>query len=197
MLSLSKGSELVRLARNSIKTAFENKKINSSEIKKYIRKQGVFVTLHAFPSSELRGCIGFIQPALPLGKAILDAARAAAFSDPRFMPLQESELDNVIIEISVLTEPEEISVKVHKEKILKEIRVGADGLIVSSGSYFGLLLPQVAVEQGWQAQEFLENTCMKAGLNKDAWKQQNCRILKFQAQIFSEVKPKGKIIEKG
>lgn len=196
MLSLKQGSELVGLARKAIETAFENKELDASIPKRYPKKRGVFVTLHMFPSNELRGCIGFIQQDLPLGKAVVAAARAAAFSDPRFMPLQQGELDKIIIEISILTEPEEIKGNGKRKGLIKEIEVGKDGLIVSFAGFSGLLLPQVPVEQGWEALEFLEYACLKAGLDRDAWKKQDCKIYKFQAQVFSESKLGGEVIEK-
>jgi hypothetical protein len=194
MLSLKQGSELVNLARKAIETALEGKKLDSPLIKKYNDNCGVFVTLHLYPSNDLRGCVGFVEPVLPLGKAVIEAAKSAAFSDPRFMPLQDGELDNLIIEVSILTKPQEVE-KTDKN-LVKEIEIGKDGLIVSSDGFSGLLLPQVAVEQKWNQQEFLEHTCLKAGLEKDAWMKRNCKIYKFQAQIFSEIEPKGEVVEK-
>ena len=171
--------DLCHLARESIKAAFDNKKLSppKSEL------SGVFVTL--YEGEELRGCIGFPEPVEPLYVAVVDAARAAAFEDPRFPPLKKSELSKIRIEVSVLTKPELIEVSSSSE-YLKKIKVGEDGLIVRCGFDSGLLLPQVAVEYAWTVEEFLENTCMKAGLPADCWKSLKCRIFKFQAKIYKE-----------
>ena len=115
--------------------------------------------------------------------------------DPRFLPLVEGELDKIIIEVTVLTKPELIEVNRPKE-YLSAIEIGRDGLIVEQGFYKGLLLPQVPVEQGWGKEEFLSNTCMKAGLLTDAWFDDQTKIYKFSGQIFTEIEPKGKIEEK-
>ena len=123
-------------------------------------KRGVFVTL--YKKKHLRGCIGFPEPILPLGIALIKAAKAAAFEDPRFSPLSTSELKEIKIEITLLTKP--------KKTDPKKIKVGKDGLIIKKGFNSGLLLPQVAVEYKWDAKTFLEQTCLKAGLDKDAWK---------------------------
>jgi AmmeMemoRadiSam system protein A len=183
MLTEKQQKTLLKLARESIESYFSGKEIDySKEKKEFSKKQGVFVTLHK--ENELRGCIGFPYPFLPLAEAIFQAARAAAFDDPRFYPVGKEELKEIQIEISVLSIPEEIKCK--KEKIIDEIKIGEDGLIVQSQGNSGLLLPQVAVEWKWSSLEFLENCCEKAGLVKDSWKNSSCKIFKFQAQVFSE-----------
>lgn len=184
-LSLKQGSELVKAARNSI----ESKK---AELKGFEAEQGVFVTLHSYPSMSLRGCIGFSEPVMPLKKAIVEAAKAAAFEDPRFPPVDSKE--KFIVEVSVLTLPEEIKVKAPSE-LPKKIKIGEDGLIVRYGMNSGLLLPQVFPE--WKANEkqALSMTCEKAGLPREFWKTGKCKFFKFQAQIFREETPGGKIIE--
>lgn len=140
-------------------------------------KCGAFVTLHI--SGRLRGCIGYIQGIKPLRDTIVDMAKASAFKDPRFPPLQKEEYDSIDIEISVLSPIETVS-DVH------DIKVGRDGLIISRGNNSGLLLPQVPVEQGWDLDEFLVNTCYKAGLPGVAWQQKGTKIEKFSAQVFGE-----------
>lgn len=192
MLTLKQGEELVKFARKVIKESF--KKDFCEWPSEFSGKQGVFVTLLTFPEHHLRGCIGFPHAELPLGKAVMEAAKAAAFSDPRFPSLDKDELDKVMVEISVLTEPREIKCK--KQELLKNIKIGKDGLIVNFLGYSGLLLPQVPVEWNWNAEEFIKQTCIKAGLHPDAWKNPECKIYKFQSQIFSEEKPKGNVIEK-
>jgi len=186
MISLKQGTELVKAARNSI----ENKII---ELKGYEEKQGVFVTLHSYPSMNLRGCIGFPEPIMPLNKAVIESAKAAAFKDPRFPPVDVKK-DTFIVEVSVLTAPEEIKVKSPME-YLKKIKIGEDGLIVRCEHTSGLLLPQVFPEWNATPEMALEMTCEKAGLPKEFWKTGKCRFFKFQAQIFREEKPGGKVVE--
>ncbi|MFA5887923.1 MAG: TIGR00296 family protein [Candidatus Nanoarchaeia archaeon] len=185
-LSLKQGTELVKAARNSI----ENKVI---ELKGYEEKQGVFVTLHSYPSMSLRGCIGFPEPIMPLKKAIIESAKAAAFEDPRFPPI-DIKKDIFIVEVSVLTVPEEIKVKIPSE-LLKKIKIGEDGLIIRSEYASGLLLPQVFPEWNATPETALEMTCEKAGLPKEFWKTGKCKFFKFQAQIFKEKTPEGKVVE--
>ena len=107
----------------------------------------------------------------------------------------EKELDDIIIEVTILTRPELIKVN-NPQDYLSEIEIGRDGLIVEQGFYKGLLLPQVPVEQGWNEEEFLSHTCMKAGLTPDAWFDKNIKISKFSGQIFTEISPRGEIKEK-
>jgi len=185
-MNLEQGKILVKFARNSIASYFENKNIKLPE--GFSDKQGVFVTLHSYPDKQLRGCIGFPEPIFALKEGIFRAARAAAFSDPRFRPLEKNELNQVIVEISVLTKPELI-----KGDYLKEIEIGKDGLIVRSDFNSGLLLPQVFPEWNVDVKGALEMTCNKAGLNKDCWKDKKCKFYKFQAEIFSENEPNGVI----
>ncbi|RMF05050.1 TIGR00296 family protein, partial [Candidatus Woesearchaeota archaeon] len=148
------------------------------------KKRGAFVTLKK--KGRLRGCIGFVQPVYPLVDAVRAAAKAAAFEDPRFPPLREEELHETTIELSVLTEPERVLCEGDREEILNSIKIGRDGLIVRMGPYSGLLLPQVATEYHMTEREFLEATCEKAGLPRDAWKDEECEVLKFQAEVFEE-----------
>jgi len=193
MLSLEQGKKLVKLAKNTISNHLNREKqiVNESIKKEFSEKQGVFVTLTK--KGELRGCIGFPEPILPLWEGVVQAALAASFEDSRFNTVQEEELKEIEIEVSVLTKPELIEVKDSKE-YLKKIKIGRDGLVIRGSYSSGLLLPQVAPELGWNVKEFLENTCNKAGLNKECWKDLNNKIYSFQAQIFSE--KNGKIVEK-
>jgi len=170
--------ELLKLARDSIESYFSGKEINLKPYEKFSEKRGVFVTLKI--KDELRGCIGYIKPILPLYKAVFEMARAAAFEDSRFYPLQKEELKKTEIEISVLTIPKQI------EADPKNLETGKDGLIIEMNNQSGLLLPQVAAEYNWNAKKFLEQTCIKAGLQKDSWQNPKCRIYKFQAEIFNE-----------
>jgi AmmeMemoRadiSam system protein A len=156
----SKGAEIA-----SVSTASE--KLNG--------RYGAFVTI--YKKGMLRGCIGSLEPSGPLHKTVAEMAKAAACRDPRFRPVSADELQYIELEISVLTPLKEI-------KDPEEIVVGLHGLVVSKGHRSGLLLPQVAAERGWGRVTFLEETCRKAGLPKDAWMEKDARILIFSADIF-------------
>jgi len=195
MLSLDEGRKAVELARNTIKQYVKNNMMPLTNLTGvFTEKQGTFVTLHTFPEKDLRGCIGIPLPVMPLKEAIIDAAKSAT-RDPRFPPLEEEEVDKIIIEVTILTKPELIKALKPKD-YLSSIEIGRDGLIVEQGYYKGLLLPQVPVEQGWDKEEFLSHTCMKAGLLPDAWCDENIKFFKFSGQIFTEIEPNGKIMEK-
>jgi uncharacterized protein (TIGR00296 family) len=189
-LSLEEGTLLVDLARKAIKHYLKTGKCisvpeNLSE--SVLQPCGVFVTINSVVKGEkeLRGCIGFPYPTMPLAQAVIDSAINAATQDPRFPPLSSNELDHVVFEVSVLTPPKLIEVKDPRE-YCERITVGEDGLIVERGVYKGLLLPQVPVEWEWDAQEFLCQCCNKAGLLEDYWLRQGTKIYKFQAIIFEE-----------
>jgi uncharacterized protein (TIGR00296 family) len=152
--------------------------------------RGVFVTLRRHPSNELRGCIGFPVPVYPLRAAIPRAAWAAAADDPRFRPVRRAELPHLTLELSILTVPEVVAVQPRRD-LPKAIVVGRHGLIVARRGASGLLLPQVATEFGWNALEFLEATCEKAGLPKDAWTRPDSTVRRFEAELFEEVSPGG------
>lgn len=154
--------------------------------------RGVFVTLVEHPSRGLRGCIGYPLPVLSLAKAVRGAAVASAHEDPRFPPLLPEEFDRIVIEVSILTPPEPIAAS-DPEGRLASVEVGRDGLIVRARGANGLLLPQVAVEQGWNAAEFLDATCEKAGLPFAAWRRASTVVERFEAEVFAEVEPNGPV----
>ena len=139
------------------------------------RRAGVFVSLHK--GRALRGCIGHVEPDQPLSRAIPNAAIAASSADPRFAPMTSAELADVQIELSILGPLEQIGGA-------GDIEVGRHGLLIERGWSRGLLLPQVAVEWGWDADAFLSQTCHKAGLPPDAWKK--ATVWRFEAEVFSE-----------
>ena len=195
MLSLDEGRKAVVFARDVIEEFVKNKDIPNSNLKgPFIENQGAFVTIHTYPNHDLRGCIGIPLPIMSLNDAIIEGAKSAT-RDPRFPPLEEKELNNIIIEVTILTKPVTIDVN-HPQDYLKEIEIGRDGLIVEQGFFKGLLLPQVPVEQDWDIEEFLSHTCMKAGLMPDAWYDKKTKISKFSGQVFTELKPGGEIEEK-
>ncbi len=178
MLNNLQRKKLLSIARNSIIEIVRNKK--SPKIKEddpaLLEKRGAFVTIKK--QGGLRGCIGHIVADMPLVNAISAMAIEAAIGDPRFPALEESELDKISLEISVLTPLKLIS-------NIDEIEVGTHGLLMKKGYSAGLLLPQVATEYNWTKEEFLQHTCMKAGLPPDAWKK-NTQIYIFSAEVFGE-----------
>ena len=195
MLSLEEGKKTVIFARNVIEQYVKNNTIPSNHIKdNFTEKQGAFVTIHTHPNHNLRGCIGIPLPIMPLKDAIVEAAKSAT-QDPRFPPLAIDELDSIIVEVTILSPPEIINVE-KPEDYPNEIKIGRDGLIVEQGFYKGLLLPQVPIEQGWDKEEFLSHTCMKAGLMPDAWFDKSTKISRFSGQVYSEIEPRGEIEEK-
>ena len=195
MLSLEEGRKAVMLARSIVEQHVKKNTISSpSLLGVFSEKQGTFVTLHTFPEHDLRGCIGIPLPIMPLKEAIIDAAKSST-RDPRFPPLREGEINNVVIEVTILTKPELLEATKPQDYV-DSIKIGRDGLIVEQGFYKGLLLPQVPVEQDWDKEEFLSHTCMKAGLLPDAWFDENIKFFKFSGQIFIEIEPNGEIKEK-
>lgn len=197
MISLIEGAELVRLARVAVEKYLQESIIVKSE-KHTPEKAGVFVTLNYITSSKkeyLRGCIGFPLPEKPLYQGVVEAAIAAATEDPRFPPLDRQELNNIIFELSVLTSPQQI--RVNPAEYGKEIEIGRDGLILQWRFGSGLLLPQVPVELKWNLEEYLANICYKAGAPPDVWLDPSSKLYKFQAVVFKEVEPKGKVVQLG
>lgn len=173
---------LLKLARDAIEISFKDNDPDVSKVGHLTQLRGCFVTLHK--DNELRGCIGFPKPIMPLFEQIIAASKAAAFEDPRFQPVTKNEIKDIVIEISILTRPELLKAK-DTDDYLKDIEIGRDGLIIQ-GESSGLLLPQVATEYKFDQKEFLECVSEKAGLDKNAWKNPKNKIYKFRAEIFSE-----------
>ena len=193
-LSDSDGAVLVNTARKAVTEFLSNGnkiKLEPEFEKKFSFNSGVFVTLNK--TDGLRGCIGFPMPVKKLSRAIVDVAIAAATEDPRFSPVTMKELGDIVFEVTVLTQPIEIDVSDPAE-YLSKIKVGRDGLIISHSFYSGLLLPQVPGEYGWNEEEFLQHTCLKAGLAKDFWKSGDAKIEKFEGIVFKEETPNGKVV---
>jgi len=164
------------LVRNSIEKVLFGKEEEPLAVPETLRrKMGAFVCLKT--KGELKGCIGHIRGLMPLDETVRQMAIEAAFHDPRFLPLDRAEWMDTDIEISVLTPMKRIS-------DIDEIEVGVHGIYIEKGVDSGLLLPQVATEYGWDRQAFLEYTCMKAGLPRDAWKSKETRIFIFSADVF-------------
>jgi len=170
--------ELLAMARTAIDTYLSQRKVPQPQPAdpRLMRPGAAFVTLTQ--GEELRGCIGYIEAVHPLCQTVTQCAIAAAVSDPRFPPLRAFELKEVKLQISVLSPLREI-------QDVSEIKVGRDGILIEKGGQKGLLLPQVATEYHWDKKTFLEQTCYKAGLPKDAWRQ-GAKIFIFSAEIFDE-----------
>ena len=177
--SLEEIDELLHIARVTIENSVKGLSVPDFQIKskKLLEKRGAFVTINKF--GQLRGCIGYTQPLYPLYQTVCSAARAAALEDPRFPAVVTKELKQLHLEISVLTPPEKIT-------DINKIQVGKHGIIIKQGYAQGLLLPQVAVDYSWDRITFLEQSCRKAGLKKDAWKEPSTQIYIFSAEIFYE-----------
>lgn len=141
-------------------------------------ERGAFVSLHTHDGG-IRGCVGCMSAARPLAQVVSEMACAAALRDHRFPPMEASELDDVEIEISVLSPAEPV-------RSIDDVEIGRDGLLVVGAGRRGVLLPQVAEERGWDARTFAAHTCMKAGLPPDATERGSAELFRFHAEVFSE-----------
>lgn len=175
-LSSEEKKELLQIARSAIeKFILENKILNyQTQNSILLAKRGAFVTLKK--KGRLRGCIGFIEPLLPLYQTVIQAAIYAAHKDQRFPPVSPDEIKHLDIEISVLSPLK----KIHNHRLIK---VGKHGLLVSKGNRSGLLLPQVPVENNWSRDTFLQQACLKAGLPQNVWKH-GADLFIFEAIVF-------------
>lgn len=178
MLTVAERKALLGLARRAIESCLKGKRPEdfNAQTPALGQDSGAFVTIHR--DGMLRGCIGTFASPNPLFKTVMDMAVSAATHDPRFMPLESKELNLITIEISVLSPLKEIS-------DVNDIEVGRHGLYIIKGRNRGVLLPQVAIEHGFDRISFLEQTCMKAALPADAWKK-DATIFTFEAEIFRE-----------
>lgn len=189
-LSNRDGPFLVQVAKRAIERYVkfgERDKLLDDLPPHLMSKRGVFVTINMILNGEkiLRGCIGYPKSTLPLVESVRDVAIMAASQDPRFPSLAPGELDQIQIEVSVLSLPEMIQVKKPIEYPNK-VQVGRDGLILEWSGGSGLLLPQVAEEEGWDSEEFLCNLCTKAGAPADQWLLPEVKMYKFSSQVYSE-----------
>jgi AmmeMemoRadiSam system protein A len=178
-LSENEKKFLLSLARQVIVFKTNNQDFHQKEFFSPTLKQtaGVFVTLNK--NNELRGCIGYVEGIKPIQNAIEEMAISAAFDDPRFPPVNKSEIEDLEIEISVLSPLQQVTKA-------DDIKIGRDGLLIEKGLQRGLLLPQVAVEYHWDSITFLEMTCQKAGIPSNSWQDKSTIIKIFSAEIFSD-----------
>jgi AmmeMemoRadiSam system protein A len=180
-LTVEEQERLLAIARATLEEYIRtgNRPMIEAATLRLAEKRGAFVTLHEL--GELRGCIGYIEAVKPLYEAVADMAVAASTEDPRFPRVRPEELGKIDIEITVLsplravTDPESVV-------------VGTHGLVIRRGFNSGLLLPQVPVEQGWDREQFLAHTCLKAGLPPDAWQDKRSQLSVFTGQVFGEEK---------
>ena len=178
LLTKKERKELLKIARGTIFDHVTNRKVPSivSTSPGLNLHSGCFVTVKQ--KGELRGCIGNFVSDQPLYQLVQEMAISAATRDPRFYPMKIEDLIDFTLDISVLSPLE-------KAASVEDIRVGVHGIYIVKGSYRGVLLPQVATEYGWNREQFLQHTCIKAGLPKDAW-QGECDIFRFGAQVFGD-----------
>ena len=191
------GEQLVKLARRAVeKYLNESVIITADKPDGLSEKVGVFVTLNYLSNNKeyLRGCVGFPLPEKKLYQSVIDAAIAAATQDPRFDPVNKEDMGNIIFEVSVLSQPQKIEVQNPKD-YKNRINIGRDGLILKWKYGSGLLLPQVPVELNWDVDEYLANICYKAGASPDAWLMPESQLYKFEATIYKESEPNGKILK--
>jgi AmmeMemoRadiSam system protein B/AmmeMemoRadiSam system protein A len=182
-LSDAEKDELLKFARQSVESAVKEGKLSQNapaQFESFNQERGAFVTLKEH--GDLRGCIGYISPVLPLAETVRRVAAGAAVEDPRFRPVTAAELGRLQYEVSVLS-------PLRRVLDTNRIQVGRDGLVMKQGDKLGLLLPQVPVEEHWDRKTFLEETCRKAGLPRDAWKSPDTDIFAFTALVFNDQKP--------
>ena len=178
LLSSDDRRALLRLARQAITQAVCNESVADfpAPAGRLAEPAGAFVTVHC--AGRLRGCVGRTDRSLALAEVVVQCAIGAVLRDTRFRPLEPAELGRMSIEISVLSELQSLAPH--------EIEAGTHGIVVCRGERRGLLLPQVAAERGWSAERFLEETCRKADLEPDAWRDPETQVLAFTAEVFLE-----------
>ena len=166
---------LLTLARRAIEAWVRGEPAPTADVPGGETPSGVFVSLYR--GTELRGCLGHLEPDRPLARAVVEMAVAAARDDPRFPPVAPDEMADLTIEISVLTPP----VPTTPEQVV----AGRDGVVVRRGARQGVFLPRVATEYAWDREMLLTMACRKAGLADQAWRENRAELLIFQAQVIT------------
>ena len=183
MLTHELKRELLGIARSSIAAALQQRPTRTSDVletqpsQELLQQRGAFVTIRI--DGDLRGCIGYMESLLPLAEVVAEVAVKAALDDPRFPPLTVQELDQATLEISILS-------PLHRIHRKEEVIVGTHGVMLEMGFGKGVLLPQVATEYGWNAEEFLEAVSRKSGLHRLAWREPDAKISVFTAEVIDE-----------
>ena len=194
--SIDEGTALVKAARNAIELFLRNPHFNKGMVKESLgqfrQRNGVYVTIMHYPTRELRGSSGFARPVLDLREMIVDAAIAAAFEDPKYVSVTLNELQHMILEVCLVSEPVEL--KGGKTKRLRAIDPKKHGLIVEYGIRKSVVLPK-GPDNPISKKALLESACAKAGLSKHHWTQPNIRMYTFESTVFAEQAPEGPVIE--
>lgn len=179
MLNDDQKKHLLRIARASVEAAVRGSARPDlhTQDPDLLEERGAFVTLKSH--GDLRGCLGYVEGIEPLIEAVAENAEAAALRDPRFTPVRAGELEGILIEVSALT-----PLKLVENP--ETVEVGTHGLMVCLGPNRGLLLPQVPEEWGWDREQFLQQTCRKAGLAPDEWNNPQAELYSFEAEVFGE-----------
>ncbi len=190
--NLEQGKRLVALARHAIETFFSNEGLNLDSYKEeFAENHGVFVQIIK-GENEARQCLGYADPTYPLYRGIVKAARAAAFENKSCPSLTKEEIPNIRIKVAVITTPQLLRV-MNPQDYFKLIRIGVDGIMVRSGVYSAISLPDVPLKYFWDVERFLRYVCQEAGLTMDAWMSTTAQVYKFQARSFEE--RDGQIVE--
>jgi len=186
------GAAAVRWARMALEEAVQGPRLQllPAPPPGLAEPRGAFVTLTT-TAGELRGCTGFVEARAPLHEVVARAATLAA-RDPRFSPVRAEELERILVEVSILSLPVAVHARA-PEDLAAAVRVGDHGLVVARGRDRGVLLPQVAVEHGFTAEQFLGACCVKAGLDAEAWRDAGLQWAVFGAQVFAEREPGGAV----
>jgi AmmeMemoRadiSam system protein A len=167
---------LLQLAHESIFSALEHREISlDSPSPHFSEPRGAFTTI--YHQGQLRGCVGYVLAVISLYRTVAETARAAAFEDSRFPPVTLAEAPALGVSLSILSPLRAVQPG--------EVEIGVHGLVVSYGGRRGLLLPQVPVEHGWDRLTFIEQTCQKASLPRDAWKN-GATLEAFTAEVFGD-----------
>ncbi|MEM3912712.1 MAG: TIGR00296 family protein [Desulfurococcaceae archaeon] len=201
-LNIEEGIYLVKLARKAIEEYLSTgRRIKITDIPsdKLLRPGMAFTTLEkieqATGKTSLRGCIGFLSPIQSLIDSVIESAIEAAVGDPRFTPVDISEMDSIIVEVTILSEPVKIEVN-NRYELPKRIIIGKHGLIIEKGWFKGTLLPVVPIEYCWDEETFLAETCLKAGLKPDCWLDSLTKVYYYEGRVFREALPRGSVHER-
>lgn len=186
------GAFLISLARSSLKAHFTGAKVTIPKKKKKLMKEtpGVFIVLRSYPGYLPRGESGYLPDVMPLEKAIQEVSIAAATRDSLISPVRRNELKKIILELSLITDLELL-----KKDYLEEIKLGKHG-IMARNNFKGIILPQVAMDMGWNNKAMLSHACMKAKLKPEAWKESGIEVYRFLARVFLETEPEGEVMER-
>ncbi len=185
MLNNCDGQKLIELAKQSLFHSFSKTELNLSQFDDsfFYENRGIFITL--YKDGKMRGCVGYPQANKPLIETVPSVCLSAAFRDMRYPPLKESELSEITFQISVLSQPQKLLTE-NIDDYYSQIKIGEDGIIVKDSVRYGLLLPHVPVNSGWNVDDYLGFACSKAGLTNEAWKSGDLDVYKFNAQTFEE-----------